>query len=133
MRITNKTEASHDPAEYEWREGLNERAICVCCGVGVDSVAMLIGMHQRGIRPDLITFADVGSEKPATYLYVQTLREYLRTIDFPELVVVRNTCPRSAYEPTLTANMLANETLPSQAFGMKSCSLRWKKEPQDDW
>jgi len=29
---------------------------------GVDSTAMLIGFHQRWIRPDLIMMADPGSE-----------------------------------------------------------------------
>ena len=32
-------------------------------GAGVDSTAMLVGMAQRGITPDLILFADVGAEK----------------------------------------------------------------------
>ena len=35
----------------------------VAYGLGVDSTAMLIGLAQRGIRPDLILFADVGGEK----------------------------------------------------------------------
>ncbi|MBI2481070.1 MAG: hypothetical protein HYV60_21275 [Planctomycetia bacterium] len=32
--------------------------IVVTYGMGVDSTAMRIGLHQRGIRPDLILFAD---------------------------------------------------------------------------
>ena len=28
---------------------------------------------------------------------------------------------------------LQNETMPSISFGRKSCSLRWKVEPQDTW
>jgi hypothetical protein len=28
--------------------------LVVCCGVGVDSVAMLVGMKAKGIMPDLI-------------------------------------------------------------------------------
>lgn len=33
-------------------------------------------------------------------------------------------------EATLT---IANETLPSLAFGMSSCSLKWKADPQDKY
>lgn len=32
--------------------------LVVSYGVGVDSTAMLVAMQQRGIRPDLILFAD---------------------------------------------------------------------------
>lgn len=131
IRITNSLDATHDPATYP-HSGLNSEPICVCAGMGVDSTAMLIGMHQRGIRPDLITFADVGSEKPETYLFVPILREWLRSVGFPELVVVRLRCPRAGHT-SLHDNMLTNETLPSQAFGMKGCTLRWKVAPQDDW
>jgi hypothetical protein len=46
----------------------------VAYGMGVDSTAMLIGLEQRGIRPDLILFADTGSEKPDTYLYAPIFR-----------------------------------------------------------
>ena len=41
--------------------------LVVSYGMGVDSTAMLIGMAQRSIRPDLILFADTGGEKPETY------------------------------------------------------------------
>lgn len=129
--VTRSLDATHRPEDYPWT-GFNAEPICVCCGMGVDSTAMLIGLHQRGIRPDLITFADVGSEKPATYLFVPFLRQWLRDVGFPELVVVRLRCPRAGHT-SLHDNMLTNETLPSQAFGMKSCTLRWKVAPQDDW
>ena len=49
--------ASHTPDEIPWL-GINPQPICVCCGVGVDSIAMLItstrysaGSHYiRGYR-----------------------------------------------------------------------------------
>jgi hypothetical protein len=71
--------------------------------VGVDSVAMLVGLHQRGIRPDLISFADTGGEKPDTYLYVPILQQWLRDVGFPPLLVVRYTPPRATYD-SLYAN-----------------------------
>jgi len=130
-RITNSLDATHDPATYGY-SGLNSEPLCVCAGMGVDSTAMLIGLHRRGVRPDLITFADVGSEKHETYLFVPILRQWLRDVGFPDLVVVRLRCPISRHE-SLHDSMLANKTLPSQAFGLKSCTLRWKVAPQDDW
>lgn len=107
--------------------------LVVSFGLGVDSLAMLIGMHQRSIRPDLILFADTGSEKPETYDYIPTVRAWLAKVGFPELTLVR-------YEPkrfkhgeysSLAGNCLRNATLPSLAFGRKSCSLKWKAAPLD--
>ena len=35
-------------------------------GGGVNSSALLVGLHQRGIPVDLILFADTGGELPST-------------------------------------------------------------------
>jgi hypothetical protein len=99
-------------------------------GLGVDSTAMLIGLAQHGIRPDLVLFADVGGEKPETYLYASIMRQWLRDTDFPQFEVVRYRPPLAPYD-TLFGNCWQNETLPSLAFGRKSCSIKWKREPQD--
>ena len=44
-------------------------------------------------------------------------------------------CAKKTLESTayndLTGNCLDNQTLPSLAFGMKSCSIKWKQGPQD--
>ena len=108
--------------------------LVVADGLGVNSTAMLVGMHHRGIRPDLILFADTGSEKQATYDYLKVRQDYLASIDFPPVIVVK-------YEPknfknyppyrSLGENCLTNGTLPSLAFGFKSCSQKWKVAPQD--
>jgi len=118
------------PSAYPFRKKLGDDVLCYCCGVGVDSVAALIGMRDRGLRPDLITFADTGGEKPETYAYVPVLEQWLADNDFPPLAIVRLTPPKAGHV-NLYDNCLNNETLPSIAFGRKSCSLRWKKEPQD--
>ncbi len=104
--------------------------LVVAYGLGVDSTAMLIGLAQRGIRPDLVLFADVGGEKPETYLYAPIIRQWLRDVDFPQFEVVRYRPQRVSY-CTLFGNCWQNETLPSLAFGRKSCSIKWKREPQD--
>jgi hypothetical protein len=107
--------------------------VVVSYGLGVDSTAMLVGMVDRGWRPDLILFANVGDEWPATYMYIPIIREYLRQNSFPDITVVRYVPKRFKHGKyhTLEGNCLVNKTLPSLAFGRKSCSLKWKAAPMD--
>jgi len=120
----------HQPGRIELPEG---SPVVVCYGGGVDSTAMLIALHRAGITPDLITFADVGAEKPETYAMVETMSQWCRSVGFPEVVTcTKATLPTTGYS-TLTGNCTENETLPSLAFGMKSCSIKWKQGPQDQY
>lgn len=107
--------------------------LAVAYGLGVDSTAMLVGMHQRGIRPDLILFADTGGEKPETYAYLPVMQQWLKKVGFPQVQVVKYKPERFKWEyyDTLETNCIVNATLPSLAFGMKGCSLKWKRGPQD--
>lgn len=109
--------------------------LVISCGVGVDSVAMLVGLAARGIRPDLILFADTGNEKPETYAYIPILQGWLAKVGFPELTLIKRAPvidgKKGSYD-TLETNCTVNETLPSLAFGgRKGCSLKWKVEPMD--
>jgi hypothetical protein len=104
--------------------------LVVAYGLGVDSTAMLIEFAQRGIRPDLILFADTGGEKPETYAYLPVMQEYLARIGFPAVVTVRYVPTRADYH-TLEEQCLKTGTLPSLAYGGKSCSLKYKRTPQD--
>jgi hypothetical protein len=106
--------------------------LVVSYGVGVDSTALLVGLHKRGIRPDAILFADVGAEKPETYAYLATIGAWLERVGFPALTTVRYV-PETAPYSTLTDKCLVNETLPSLAYGGHSCSLVFKVAPQDKW
>src|SRR6185295_7186702 len=81
-------------------------------------------------------FADTGSEKDETYAYLPTINAWLRSIGFPEVVVVRYAAQNFKHYPpyyTLEQNCLTNGTLPSEAFGFGSCSLKWKAAPQAKW
>lgn len=104
--------------------------LCVSYGMGVDSTAMLVGLWRRGVRPTLITFADTGGEKPETYAYLPVINAWLASVDFPEVTVVRYAGKHGRYD-TLEGNCLANQTLPSLAFGGKSCSQKFKTAPQN--
>jgi hypothetical protein len=109
---------------------MSKEPLVVSYGAGVDSTAMLVAMWQRGIRPDLILFADTGGEKPETYAYLPIMDEWLKSVGFPQITTVRYVPVRAPYT-TLEGKCLANETLPSLAFGRHSCSLVFKVEPQD--
>jgi len=107
--------------------------VLLCNGLGVDSTAMMIALHRQGIRPDVITFADTGGEKPETYAHLDVMNEWCRKVGWPETVVVKKlTMPATGYDD-LEGNNTKNETLPSLAFGMKSCSVKWKRGPQDQY
>jgi hypothetical protein len=104
----------------------------VAYGLGVNSTAMLAEFAARGIRPDLILFADTGGEKPETYAYLCVIRPFLAQAGFPDVTVVRYR-PRTAPYYTLEQQCLHTGTLPSLAYGGKSCSLKYKRTCQDDF
>ncbi|MFY2658636.1 phosphoadenosine phosphosulfate reductase [Achromobacter xylosoxidans] len=103
--------------------------VVVAYGVGIDSTAVLVGMQQRGERPDLILFADTGDEKQATYDYLPVINAWLRKVGFPEVTVVKNLRPKSG-DKSLSESCLRLGTLPALAYGMHQCSLVWKRDPQ---
>lgn len=110
------------------------RPLVVSYGMGVDSTAVLVGLAQRGIRPDLIMFADVGGEIAETYEYLPIMQKWLRSVGFPPVTVVQYRAKNFKHWPpyaTLEENCLTNGTLPSIAFGFGSCSQKWKASPQD--
>lgn len=115
-------------------DDLYEPVIAVSYGMGWNSTAMLVGLSERGIRPTVILFADTGGEKDETYAYLPVIQGWLDSVGFPRVIVVRYVPRRFKNFPpyyTLEDNCLTNGTLPSLAFGFKSCSLKWKVAPQD--
>ena len=111
----------------------HDAPLVVSYGMGVDSTAMLVGLAQRRIRPDLILFADVGDENPETYAYQPAIRRWLAKQGFPPVRTVRYVPKRFKCGPysTLYGNCWQNRTLPSLAFGRKSCSNKWKIASMD--
>ncbi|MCK4957768.1 MAG: hypothetical protein KAT00_00170 [Planctomycetes bacterium] len=101
--------------------------------MGTDSIAMLIAMRDRGIRPDIVQWADTGSEQAHTYRYVNPLINWLRANDFPPLLIVRKACPLAGHR-SLYDQLWNTSQLPSPAFHRNhSCSAKWKLEPQRDY
>ena len=104
--------------------------LCVSFGAGVDSTAMLVLMAERGIRPDDVLFADVGSERPETYDHIDRMGPWLDAAGFPPITVVRNPRPKSG-DASLGDALLRTRVLPALAFGAHQCSLVWKVDPQE--
>ena len=98
-------------------------------GVGVDSTAVLVGWHDRGIRPDLIMFADTGAEHDRTYRYLEMMQGWLAAVGFPPVETVRYRPSHGRYE-TIVEECILKMVLPSLAYGRKSCSQKWKVAPQ---
>jgi len=103
--------------------------LIVSYGMGVDSTAMLVGLQQRGERPDLILFADTGDEKAATYAYLSVINEWLARVGFPQVTVVKNLRPVSG-DKSLSDSCMRLGVLPALAYGAHQCSLVWKRDPQ---
>lgn len=93
---------------------------------------MLVEFVHRGIRPDSILFADTAGEKPETYAYLPVIQRYLDDVGFPAVVTVSYQPTRARYH-TLEQQCLHTGTLPSLAYGGKSCSLKYKRTPQDKY
>lgn len=104
-----------------------EGPLTVAYGGGTNSTAMLIGMVDRGIVPGLVTFADTGAEKPETYEFIGRMQTWLAAHSMPEIVVVQN----DGIHKTLVNNCLNTKTMPSLAYGWKSCSDKYKRRPQE--
>ena len=102
----------------------------VSFGGGTNSAAMIIGMYQRGIPIDLITFADTGGEQPHTYQFVETFGVWLKERGLPEISVTRY-YNKDGERMTLEAESLKSHTLPSIAYGFKKCSLKHKIGTQE--
>jgi len=113
-------------------EALKPKNLVVCSfGGGTNSTAMLIGMVERGERVDLILFADTGGEKPHTYAHIIEMSKWLVAHGMPAVVTVRAQA-KSRYG-SLENFVLKHKTLPSIAFGYKSCSMQFKIEPINDY
>lgn len=109
---------------------MNGAPIVVAYGGGTNSTAMLVGLHERGIRPDLILFADTGGEKPHTYDHIKAVSAWCVGVGFPEIITVQSQDRQGDYY-TLEERCLNNKMLPSIAYGFKSCSEKHKRRPQD--
>ncbi len=102
-------------------------------GGGTNSLGVLIGLKELGLQRwiNLITFSDTKGEKPETYDAVDRADAWVRDNGFRcgGIVTLRTISPDRGFEG-LEGMAVRLGTLPSKAFGYKSCSQRFKIEPQ---
>lgn len=107
--------------------------IIVSYGGGTNSTAMLIAMVFKGIKPDLILFADTGGELPETYEWVNTFSDWLVSNEFPSIEWVKyvqmGTSRQKFDYENLEQECLIKNMLPSKAYGYSTCSMKWKVQP----
>lgn len=101
----------------------------VSYGGGTNSTAMLIGMWERGIVADLILFADTGGEKPHTYEHIKEFSGWLEFHGMPRITMVKGDSPQMVADGSLEGECLRRKSLPSIAYGFKTCSQKWKRQP----
>tara|TARA_R110000824_G_scaffold65943_1_gene171367 strand:+ start:4756 stop:5721 length:966 start_codon:yes stop_codon:yes gene_type:complete len=112
--------------ELMW-DGDEKLPIVVNFGAGVDSTAILVGLHQRGIRPDYIVFSDTGAERPDIYAHIKRVNKWLATINFPQVSRVYKQVKGKEYG--LADLLRDNKDIPSLAYGYKTCSIDHKIRP----
>ncbi len=110
-------------------------------GFGVNSTAMIVEMVRRGEPLDLVIGSDTGGEKPETYAAIEIFRAWLRERGLGHVIVSKGTVkcdvskrkkiivPEGTTYSTLEEECLVNKGLPSIAYGWKTCSQKWKREP----
>lgn len=102
----------------------------VAYGGGTNTAGLLVGLHERGRRPDHIVFADTGGERPETYAHIAEMSLWCVGVGFPQIVAIRGQQPQMAKDGSLEAECLRLGAMPSKALGFSTCSLKWKIAPQ---
>lgn len=111
--------------------------VLVSNGGGTNSTALLCGMVERGEpAPHAILMADTGDwengkpgEKPHTYEYRAMFSRWLVDHGYPSVTTVR----KGGNGRTLEEDCRIKSMLPSIAYGYKTCSHKFKIEPQEKW
>lgn len=106
-------------------------------GGGVNSTGLLVGMVERSLPVDRILFADTGGERPDVYAQLEEVSRWSQSKGYPAVETVRwvrkrttHIAPRGVFL-SLEDFCLKTHSLPSLAYGMKGCSVKWKAQVQD--
>lgn len=110
-----------------------DRIVVWSYGGGVDGTGALIAAVTMGYRaPHAILFANTKGEKPHTYAHIDHFSKWLVAHGWPAITVL--TSVNRAGEPiSLESESLRTNRLPSLAYGFKTCSQRFKVDPQNKW
>jgi hypothetical protein len=104
-------------------------------GGGDNSRALLLALHDRGLRPDFVVFSDTGSEWPETYESLPLVEEWCRRVGFPFAVTrwERVKGDMAGQFESVHENALRTGYLPSKAYGLSGCTFKWKIQPLQRW
>lgn len=106
------------------------RTVVIAYGCGTDSTAMVVDLVNKGAHPPAaLLFADTGGERLRTYLYLEVFDDWLKAHGWPYITVVQ----KHGNRRTLEQDCLIKNMLPSVAYGYKTCSHKFKIEPQEKW
>lgn len=103
-------------------------------GGGTNSTALIVGLLERGKPIHLILFADTGSEKPETYRFKDVFETWLQERGLCIVTVTNgNRINRLGRRvpASLEEECLERQELPSKAYGLSGCSVKWKRQPMD--
>jgi hypothetical protein len=102
-------------------------------GGGTNSAALAIECIRRGIKIDLMPFADTGSEFPHTYEFCSEFSAWSLANGGPPVSVVRwirvRGEQRGQFVPLHTW-CIQHKTAPSRTFGLSGCTVKWKQQPR---
>lgn len=103
----------------------------VTFGGGTNSTALLIGMIERGDpAPLAITFGDTGGELPHTYEHIERFSAWLVAHGYPAISRLFRARRDKSWK-SLEQECVDKAMLPSIAYGYKTCSQKFKVEPQN--
>lgn len=103
--------------------------LSVSYGFGTNSTAMLCGMLERDIKPDVILAADTGAEMPHSYRMLETMQAKVREWWGLEIIVVKKL--RAGQFEGLDGECMRGHKLPALAYGSRACSVKYKSSPQN--
>lgn len=102
--------------------------LVIAYGGGLNSDAVLCGLRERDIVPDLILFADTKGEHPHTYDHMRIIDAFTRLWWNLPIMTVRKLY-KGEHEG-LEGECIRKSLLPALAYGKKGCSVKHKIEPQ---
>lgn len=106
-----------------------EAPVVLNFGGGVNSTAMLVEWVRRGLPgPHIVVFGDTGGERPETYAWLNRVDAWLKERGLSGIQVARYRTRTGAFV-SLEQHSLDTRRLPSLAYGFKSCSQRFKRDP----
>ena len=136
MRKLNGLESVREILEMQTK---GELVVALNYGGGANSTAMLVELVERGAPPDIILCADTGAEKPEFYAYINdVMNPWLAARGSKPIHLTRwrrKIKSKLGYVPgqfvPLDKWCEDTSSLPSVAFGLKGCSVKWKAQPLD--